>query len=114
MKVQDGGTMPKPKRRKVEPRKEEKSRKASLKEKFTEMLELPKEIVLNIPKFTMVGSSDIIIENYKGLVEYDNSRIRINTGVGIVKMTGSRLLIKEITSEDVIISGDIQSIEFIR
>jgi sporulation protein YqfC len=88
--------------------------KASLKVKFIDMLELPKEIVLNIPKLTIVGNSDMIIENYKGLIEYDNARIRINTGIGVIKITGIGLLIKEITSEDVIISGDIRGLEFIK
>jgi len=88
--------------------------KVSLKEKFSEMLELPKEIVMNIPKLTMVGNRDMIIENYKGIIEYDNARIRVNTGAGVIKITGSRLLIKEITSEDVIICGDINGLEFIK
>lgn len=92
----------------------EKQPKASLKEKFSEILDLPKEIVLNIPKLTIVGNGDMMLENYKSIIEYDNSRIRINTGIGVVRITGSRLLIKEITSEDIIISGDIQGLEFVR
>lgn len=88
--------------------------KAKLKEKFTEMLELPKEIVLNVPKLTMVGNGDLIIENYKGIIEYDDSRIRVNTGTGVIKITGSRMLIKEITSEDIMINGEITSLEFLK
>lgn len=84
-----------------------------LKEKFTELLELPKEIVLNVPKITLVGKSDLMLENYKSIIEYDSSRIRVNTGVGIIRIMGSRLLIKEITSEDLIISGEICGIEII-
>lgn len=95
-------------------RKEPEQPKASLKEKFSEMLELPKEIVMNIPKLTIVGNGDMIIENYKGLIEYENARIRVNTGAGVIKITGTRLLIKEITSEDIIICGDIRGLEFIR
>lgn len=88
--------------------------KVKLKEKVTELLELPKEIVLNIPKLTMLGSGDLIIENYKGIIEYDNNRIRVNTGIGIIRITGDRLVIKEITSEDIMVSGEIASLEFIK
>lgn len=94
-------------------KKDEKG-KTRLMEKFTEMLELPKEIVLNIPKITIVGNGDLIIENYKGLIEYNDARIRVNTGIGTIRMSGSRLAIREITSEDIIISGEIQALEFIR
>lgn len=96
-------------------RKTEKEKpKVGLKEKFAEMLDLPKEIVLNIPKVTIVGNKDMMIENYKGVMEYEDTRIRVNTGTGVVKVTGARLLIREITSEDIIISGDIHGLEFIK
>lgn len=88
--------------------------KASLKEKFSELLDLPKEIVLNIPKITLVGKSDMMLENYKGIIEYDDKRIRINTGIGVLRITGSGLCIKEITSEDIIICGEILGIEIIK
>ena len=95
-----------------EKKRDEKSR-GRLMGKFTEMLELPKEIVMNIPKLTMVGNGDLIIENYKGIIEYTEARIRINTGIGTIRMTGTGLLIREITSEDIIISGELKVLEFI-
>lgn len=98
-------------RGKKEKRKEP---KISLKEKITEVLELPKEIVLNIPKLTMIGNHDLVIENYKGVIEYESSRIRINTGIGIIKIAGIGLTIKEITSEDIIVSGEIASMELVK
>lgn len=88
--------------------------KVSLKEKMSELLELPKDIVLNVPKLTMVGNGDLLIENFKGIIEYDNDRIRINTNSGIIKITGTGLGIKEITSEDLMVKGDISSLEFLR
>jgi sporulation protein YqfC len=83
---------------------------SSLREKITEILELPKEIVLNVPKITIVGTGDMIVENYKGIMEYETDRVRINTGAGIIRITGNRLIIREITSEDILISGAILSI----
>ncbi len=91
----------------------EKTNKKGVKEKFVEILELPKELVMDRPKLTMIGNCDIMIENYKGIVEYDSERLRINTGAGIVKLTGTGLYIKEITSEDIIVSGTIHSLEFV-
>lgn len=85
--------------------------KVKLKEKMTEILELPKEVVLNVPKLTMIGSGNLVIENYKGVIEYDSNRIRLNTGIGIIKITGERLVIKEITSEDVMVDGEISALE---
>lgn len=88
--------------------------KVSLKEKVVEMLELPKEIILNMPKLTMIGSRNLIIENYKGIIEYEDNKIRINTGIGIIKIKGERLVIKEITSEDIMVDGEIEVMEFLK
>lgn len=95
-------------------KKEQEKKKPGLKEKVTEILELPKEIVLNMPKLTMLGNGDLIVENYKGIVEYDEGIIRLNTTSGIIKVTGTDIYIKEITLENIMIFGEIQSLEFIK
>ncbi|MCX7710297.1 MAG: sporulation protein YqfC [Clostridia bacterium] len=95
-------------------KKKEEEAKPKLKEKVTEILELPKEIVLNVPRLTLIGNGNLLIENYKGIIEYDDKRVRVNTGSGIIKIVGDRLVIKEITSEDIMIDGEIQAMEFIK
>ena len=50
-------------------------------------MELPKEVVLDLPK-TMFGDRNMLVENYKGIIEYDDNKIRVNTGRGIIKVTG--------------------------
>lgn len=91
----------------------QKANKKGAKEQFVEALELPKELVLDRPKLTMIGNCDIMIENYKGVVEYGSDRLRINTSSGIIKISGTGLLIREITSEDIIVSGAIHTLEFV-
>lgn len=86
--------------------------KPKLKEKVSELLELPKEVVLNIPKFTMIGSGELIIENYKGVIEYEDEKVRVNTNSGVIKITGNKLVIREITSENIFLNGKIKSLEF--
>ncbi len=99
-------------KRRKENSKNNEINKKNFKEKVSEVLELPKEIILNIPKITMVGNENLIIENYKGIMEYEQNRIRLNTAKGIIKITGIRLNIKEITSEDIMVEGEINSLEF--
>lgn len=90
------------------------NRKINIKEKVAEALELPKEVALNVPRLTMVGSTNLLIENYKGIIEYDDKRIRVNTGIGIIGITGKGMSIMGITSENVMINGEIHAMEFLR
>lgn len=103
-----------PAKRKGRKKKKDEFKRASFKEKIVEILELPKEILLNMPKLTMIGRGNLIIENYKGVIEYEDNKIRINTGIGIIKIKGERLSIKEITSEDIMVDGEIEIMEFLK
>ena len=81
--------------------------------KITEALELPKEVTMNLPLITMIGAEDLTIENYKGVIEYSEERIRINTSKGIIKVEGRQLLLKQITADNIGVKGNILKIEFL-
>ncbi|RKD34733.1 sporulation protein YqfC [Thermohalobacter berrensis] len=83
-----------------------------VKESLSEMLELPKDIVLDLPKITMIGNLQIYIENHKGIIEYNKQRIRINTNNGLLRIIGKNLSIRTIVTEEIIIAGEIESVEF--
>lgn len=80
---------------------------------LADILELPKEIILNQAYITIIGNKQITIENYKNLIEYTTKLIRLNTANGKIKITGDKLYMKELTCEDVLIYGNIGTIEFI-
>lgn len=79
----------------------------------TDTLGLPGEVLFNIPKLVLTGNRTLLIENYKGIMEYDPLRIRISTGSGVIRISGKNLTIKHITSEDILIEGLISSIDFL-
>ena len=46
---------------------------------MAEKLDLPKEVVLDLPLVSMVGQDEVTVENHKGLLEYSAETIRIAT-----------------------------------
>ena len=85
----------------------------NIKKKLVNTLELPKEIIFNLPLVTVIGNEEINIENYKGVIEYSPEKIRINTECGVLKINGEKLSFKQITSENIIVTGVIQKLEYI-
>lgn len=79
---------------------------------FSNMLELPKEVALNLPLISITGNQEMEIENYKGVVEYTEERIRLNTSCGILKIEGKSLFLKQITTENMLITGKITKLEY--
>ncbi len=84
-----------------------------IKNKIIKLFELPKEIVLNLPLISIIGNSEITIENYKGIVEYTQEKVRINTTSGIIKLHGRKLCIKQITGDCIKVTGLITAMEYI-
>ena len=54
----------------------------------------------------------MLIENFKGIMDFKDGMIRINTNNGVIKIMGSALSIREITSEEIIIGGKISNIDY--
>ena len=65
-----------------------KNRKNKKQTKLDKLLDIPKEISSNEPKIIVNGFNEIIIENYKGILEYQDFFIRLSTYIGIVNING--------------------------
>jgi len=87
-------------------------RSYKLREKLSNTFELPKDIVLDVSKIIIIGTGQIMVENHKGIIEYSEELIRINTGSGITALHGKNLAIKTIFQEEITITGEITNIEF--
>ncbi len=81
----------------------------NFREKLQNVMEIPKELLKDYSRVTIIGKEEIWIENYKSILEYDESVIRISNNICIY---GSGLSVEEITSEDMLIIGQINNIEF--
>lgn len=74
------------------------------------MLELPIEVTTNIPKITITGFDQIMIENYMGIIEYEEYLVKINTSIGIIIMEGNKMNLNQIKENDILISGEISKL----
>ncbi len=77
-------------------------------------LELPKEVCSNVPKIIITGFDEMLIENFKGILEYEEFYVRINTYIGIININGYQLKLENMTDDDIRVSGKIESFDFER
>ena len=80
--------------------------------KLDEILEIPVELSTDIPKVTIVGFERVLIENYRGILEYQDYFVSVNTHIGILNINGFNLNLEEMTTDDLLITGKIESIDF--
>lgn len=85
-----------------------------MKRRIDKILEMPEEIYSNIPKLTITGFNEMLLENYKGILEYEEFFASISTHIGIVNISGYNINLEKMTNDDIKITGKIESVELER
>ena len=82
--------------------------------RLNKYLEFPREVVENIPKITVTAFDEILIENFKGILEYEEFFVRISTEIGNININGFNLKLNQMADSDILVSGKIENIDFER
>ncbi len=82
------------------------------KNRIAEASELPKDVVMGQPVVTVLGRTEMNIENYRGIIEYTDVMIRIQTKIGQIRITGKNLRVDYYTNDDMKLTGQIEAIEY--
>lgn len=84
----------------------------SFKNKVAEISEIPKDVILGMPVITLTGQLELNLENYRGILEYTDALIRIQTKIGQIKITGKNLQVAYYTNDEMKVTGRIESVEY--
>lgn len=76
-------------------------------ERVAGLFELPGDVVADVSRITLVGETHMLVENHRGLVEYNPDRITFEVPQGRVTVEGEALAIGSISAEEVVVSGRI-------
>ncbi len=82
--------------------------------RISKFLEIPREVISNTPKITITGFDEILIENFKGILEYEDFFVRISTEIGVININGFNIKLNQMTDNDIEVSGNIENIDFER
>ena len=83
------------------------------KEVLIEKLDLPKDVLLDVPKIIVTGRNEVTIENHKGIMVFERDKIKINTNMSPIEIKGSEFEILYIDASTITIKGYFNSIEYV-
>lgn len=83
-----------------------------LKSRLAAAAGMPKDVVLGAAVVTLLGDSEVCIENYRGIVEYTECLVRIQTKGKQIRLHGKNLQIEYYSNYEMKITGMICSLEF--
>lgn len=87
-------------------------KKQKLSKTVADAFDLPREVIMDIPKISMVGNQQITIENHRGIIQYSDEKMRICITGGELIILGKNLIVDSIVPEEIKIYGKINNVMF--
>lgn len=77
------------------------------------LLDIPLDMVADVPRFIMNDNKELTIENYKYIEGYEPEEIRLRSNQHRIIISGKNLQIVAITDEEILIQGTINGLSII-
>ncbi len=80
---------------------------------MTQKMDLPPDVMMDLPRITMVGQIHIYIENHRGLLAFSDREVRLLLEQGQLLVKGKAFVIKTILPEEILLEGKIDQVIYI-
>ena len=82
-------------------------------EQLSDTLEIPGEILPDLPRIILLGDFRLVVENHRGIGLYQSDSVKIATGCGDLVVRGRDLVVKNILPEEISVEGQIRELSFL-
>lgn len=80
---------------------------------MTKNMALPQDVMMDLPRITMIGQIHIYIENHRGLITFSDKELRLLLKQGQLLIRGNAFVIKTILPEEILLEGKIDQVTYI-
>jgi sporulation protein YqfC len=80
---------------------------------MAEKMDLPQDVMMDLPRITMIGQIHIYIENHRGLLVFTDTELRLLLKHGQLLIKGKSFVIKTILPEEILLEGKIDQVIYI-
>lgn len=80
---------------------------------MAEKMDLPQDVMMDLPRITMIGQIHIYIENHRGLLVFTDKELRLLLKQGQLLIKGKSFVIKTILPEEILLEGKIDQVIYI-
>ncbi len=80
---------------------------------MTQTMDLPEDVMMDLPRVTMIGQIHIYIENHRGLLAFTDHEVRLLLKQGQLLIKGEQFVIKMILPEEILLQGKIVEVLYL-
>ena len=90
------------------------ARRTAWRQRLADLFDLPRDVVLDLPRISVIGDLQLLLQNHRGLLEYLPDRVVVAMKDGRLVVRGEDLVIAGVTGEELIVTGRLHAVEFQR
>lgn len=87
--------------------------KRRFKQWVTDQMDLPTDVLMDLPRLTMIGQLHLYIENHRGVLKFSEGELRLLLVHGQLLIKGEQFVIKTILPEELLLEGKINSVVYL-
>ncbi|MGM7635609.1 sporulation protein YqfC [Bacillus sp. FJAT-52991] len=76
-------------------------------------MNLPEDVMMDLPRITIIGQLHIYIENHRGLLAFSDKEVRLLLTKGQLLIQGHSFTIKTILPEEILLEGKIVKLMYL-
>ena len=82
-------------------------------DRAADKFDLPGDALGDQPRVTITGSTHVLVDNHKGLLDYGREEIAVAGKRIAIKIIGTDLELRAMNTESLLVTGDIFKVEFV-
>lgn len=87
--------------------------KTRIRKRATELLNLPPDALLDLPRVTCIGGAHVVVEGSKGLIEVDSELIVLDLGDQHLYVRGHDFEVTLVTEREVHVQGAVVQLDYL-
>lgn len=85
---------------------------APLRRLFSTVFDLPQDIFVDVPRVTIIGREELLIESPRGIISFSDTELTIELADGALRVTGENLSLRSVSSDEISVQGSIATVIF--
>lgn len=74
---------------------------------------LPSDVMLELPRITMIGQIHVYVENHQGLELFSETELKLKAPKGYIQILGKSFVLKMMYPTEILLEGIISEVKFI-
>ncbi|MFT8317546.1 MAG: sporulation protein YqfC [Sporolactobacillus sp.] len=84
-----------------------------MKKWFSEVSDIPEDIVMNLPRMTLIGQSHLSIQNYKSVITFSDKELILAMDQGELHIFGEHFMLEVILEKEILLEGFVKTVQFV-